>query len=141
VGLLWRTLINAAAIVAAAFLVQPDGFVDTLVGPLGIGIGTGIRWGLVDYGAGEVGRYLSLALTALVLGLVNAIVRPILVIISFPITCATLGLFLLVINALMLLLVGAIPPLGFSVDGFWAALFGSIVISIVSAILSRVLPD
>lgn len=119
-GLLWRTLINAVAIAAAALIIP------------------GIEWG-VGY-ADDTSRYLSLAATGLVLGIVNAFVRPIFVMISLPITCVTLGLFLLVINALMLLLVSAIPILGFRIDGFLAALLGSIVISIVSAILSRVIP-
>lgn len=121
--LLWRTLINGVAIAVAAQILP------------------GIQWGLVDYGMGDLGRYLSLALTGLVLGLVNAFVKPILVLLSLPITIVTLGLFLLVINALMLLLVSAIPGLGFAVDGFVTALLGSIVISIVSFVLSKLLPD
>lgn len=127
-GIVWRTLINAIAIVVAAYVVniyQPDA----------------IRWGQVDYGMGEPGRYLSMLLTGLTLGVVNAIVRPILVMVSMPITCLTLGLFIFVINALMLLLVSAIPFLGFVVNGFIVALVASILISIVSWALSMVLPD
>ena len=127
-GIVWRALINALAIVVAAYVVnqiQPDA----------------IQWGKVDYGMGETGRYLSLILTGLTLGIVNAIVKPILVMISMPITCLTLGLFIFVINALMLLLVSAIPFLGFVVNGFIVALVASIVISIVSWALSMVLPD
>jgi putative membrane protein len=128
VGIIWRTLINAVAIVVAAWVVnqyQPDA----------------IQWGKVDYGLGEAGRYLSLALTGLALGVVNAVVKPILVMVSLPITCLTLGLFILVINALMLLLVSLIPFLGFVVNGFGVALVASIVISIVSWGLSMVVPD
>jgi putative membrane protein len=128
VGIIWRTLINAIAIVVAAYVVniyQPDA----------------IQWGKVDYGLGDVGRYLSLALTGLALGVVNAFVKPILVMISLPITCMTLGLFILVINALMLLLVSAIPFLGFVVNGFLVALVAAVVISIVSWALSMALPD
>ncbi len=127
-GIVWRALINALAIVVAAYVVnqiQPDA----------------IQWGKVDYGQGELGRYLSLILTGLTLGIVNAIVKPILVMISLPITCMTLGLFIFVINALMLLLVSAIPFLGFVVNGFFVALIASIVISAVSWALSMVLPD
>jgi len=120
VGFLVRTLATAVAI-----------FIASLIVP-------GIQWGQVDYGMGDAGRYLSLVLTAIVLGIVNAFVRPILLMISFPLTCATLGLFVFVINALMLLLVSLIPQLGFSVDNFIAALLGAIVIAIVSAVLSRV---
>jgi len=128
VGIVWRAVINALAIVVAAYVVnqvQPDA----------------IKWGQVDYGLGDVGRYLSLILTGLALGVINAIIKPILVMVSLPITCITLGLFIFVINALMLLLVSAIPFLGFVVNGFFVALIASIVISIVSWALSMVLPD
>lgn len=127
-GIVWRALINAVAIVVAAYVVniyQPDA----------------IKWGQVDYGMGDLGRYLSLILTGLTLGIVNAIVKPILVMVSMPITCLTLGLFIFVINALMLLLVSAIPFLGFVVNGFIVALAASILISLVSWALSMVLPD
>jgi len=90
---------------------------------------------------GEANKYLSLILTGLALGVVNAIVKPILVMVSLPITCMTLGLFIFVINALLLLLVSLIPFLGFVVNGFFVALIASIVISIVSWALSMVLPD
>lgn len=122
-SLIWRALINAVAIFVAA-LVIPD-----------------ISWGNVDYGMGDTGRYLSLALTGLVLGLVNAIIKPILVMVSMPITCLTLGLFILVINGLMLLLVSAIPQLGFHVNGIVPAVIGALVISAVSFVLSKILPD
>jgi putative membrane protein len=128
VGIVWRALINAIAIVVAAYVVniyQPDA----------------IKWGQVDYGMGDLGRYLSLILTGLTLGVVNAIVKPILVMVSMPITCLTLGLFIFVINALMLLLVSAIPGLGFVVNGFIEAHAASILISLVSWALSMVLPD
>src|SRR5271166_1883378 len=78
-------------------------------------------------------------LTALVLGLVNAILRPILVILTFPLTLLTLGLFIFVINALLVLLTSAIVP-GFEVRSFgWALLF-SLLFSIVSFILHRIIP-
>lgn len=74
------------------------------------------------------------AIAAVVLGLINAIVRPILVFLTLPLTLLTLGLFLLVINALLILLAGAITP-GFSVSGFIPALLGSIVLTLVSSVL------
>jgi putative membrane protein len=80
-------------------------------------------------------------LVAVAFSLVNSYIRPVLRILTFPISIVTLGLFLLVINALMLMLTGAISDqlgLGLTVDDFWAALLGSIVISIVGAILSLV---
>ncbi|MCL5436034.1 MAG: phage holin family protein [Patescibacteria group bacterium] len=73
---------------------------------------------------------------AVVLGLINFFVRPLFVILTLPITVFTLGLFLLVINALMVMLVAAVVP-GFAVDGFWWALLFSLVVSVVSAFLNR----
>jgi len=124
VRLVWRAVVNAIAIFVAALVLSPN-----------------LSWGNVDYGYGDAGRYLSLVLTGLVLGLVNAFVRPILVLVSIPITCATLGLFLLIINGLMLLLVSNIDALGFHVNGLLWAIVGSVVISIVSFVLSHLLPD
>ena len=76
-------------------------------------------------------------IVALVLGLVNAIVKPVLVFFSIPFIIVTLGLFLLVINALMLMLAAAIVD-GFSVDSFGWAVLGSLVISFVSWMLSSI---
>jgi len=73
----------------------------------------------------------TLLLAALLLGLVNAVVRPVLVILTFPLTILTLGLFLFVVNAAMLGLVAALLP-NMHITGFGAALLGSIVISVVS---------
>ena len=72
---------------------------------------------------------------SLLLGIINAFVRPILLLLSIPFIILTMGLFILVVNALMLMLVAQIIP-SFAVDGFWSAFFGSIVISFVSWILS-----
>jgi putative membrane protein len=77
-------------------------------------------------------------IAAFLLGIVNAIIRPILVFLTLPLTLLTLGLFLLVINGLMLGLVAALVR-GFYVNGFGGAIFGSILISIVSWILSKLL--
>jgi len=76
---------------------------------------------------------------AFVLGIINAILRPVLVFLTLPVTILTLGLFLLVINGLLLLLVAALVP-GFQVNGFWGAVLGSVLISIVSWMLSWFLP-
>ena len=81
-------------------------------------------------------------LVAFIFGLVNTFVRPILQIFTFPITIMTLGLFLIVINALMLMLTGAISGelgLGLTVAGFVDALLGAIVISLVGMALSMIL--
>ena len=88
----------------------------------------------------RVDGFLAALVAAFLLGIVNTIVRPILVFLTFPITLVTLGLFLLVINGLMLWLVSALVR-GFHVSDFWGAVLGSILISIVSWILSRFLPS
>jgi putative membrane protein len=72
---------------------------------------------------------------AIILGVVNAIIKPILVILTLPINVMTLGLFSLVINAIVVLIVDAIVP-GFAVGGFWSAVLFSIVLSVVGMILS-----
>jgi putative membrane protein len=77
-------------------------------------------------------------LAALVLGLVNFLVRPILIIVTLPITILTLGLFLIVINALMLLLTGAIVP-GFHIESFGAALIGGLLLELFNLAASALL--
>lgn len=73
----------------------------------------------------------TLILAALLLGVVNAIVRPIVVLLTLPVTLITLGLFLLVVNAAMLGLVAAFLP-GFSIAGFWPAFWAALLVSLVS---------
>ncbi len=77
----------------------------------------------------------SLVAAALLLGIINAFVRPVLVILTFPITLLTLGLFLLVINGLMIELVGYFLK-GFVVTGLWPAILASIVVSLTSWVMS-----
>jgi len=84
--------------------------------------------------------FLAALVAAFLLGIVNTIIKPILVLLTLPLTILTLGLFLLVINGLMLWLVSALVS-GFHVSGFWGAVFGSILISLVSWLLSRFLPS
>lgn len=81
----------------------------------------------------------SLIVSALLLGFVNAVIRPILIVLTLPLTVITLGLFLLVINALMLLLVSAVVP-GFKISGFWTAFFAGIFIAVLSLALGALLP-
>jgi len=76
----------------------------------------------------------ALVVSALLLGLANAVVRPLLVVLTLPLTLITFGLFLLVINALMLLLVATLVD-GFKVDGFWTALWASLFIALLSLVL------
>lgn len=82
----------------------------------------------------------SLIVSALLLGFANAIVRPILIIFTLPLTLITLGLFLLVINALMLLLVSSLVQ-GFTISGFWTAFFASIFIAVLSFVIGAFLAD
>jgi putative membrane protein len=77
----------------------------------------------------------TLIWAALALGVVNALVRPIMVVLTFPITVLTLGLFLLVINGLMIQLVAHFLK-GFQVDGLWPAILTSIVVSLTSSVIS-----
>lgn len=77
----------------------------------------------------------SLVVAALLLGFANAIVRPVLILLTFPLTLFSFGLFLLVINALMILMVAHFVR-GFSVSGFWTAFFASIFIAVLSFIIS-----
>jgi putative membrane protein len=79
----------------------------------------------------EVRGVFSLLLAALIFGLVNAVIRPPLILLSLPLTLLTFGLFLLVVNAAMLGLTAWVLP-GFSVDGFWPAVWGAIVVSVMS---------
>jgi putative membrane protein len=72
-------------------------------------------------------------MVASVLSLLNVVIKPILIILTIPITVFTLGLFLLVINAVMILLTTRLVP-GFAVDGFWTALFFSIILTFVNSI-------
>jgi putative membrane protein len=110
--LIVRLLINAAALLAAVWLIP------------------GIEF------TGGPGRLIGVAV---VFGIVNALVRPILTVLSCPLIVITLGLFTLVINALLLLLTGYLSQawaLGFRVDGFLSAFLGGIVIGIVSTALT-----
>lgn len=83
---------------------------------------------------------LSVLIVAVIFGLVNALVKPIATILTLPITIVTLGLFIFVINAIMLQITDALTD-GLRVDGFWTSVGGGIIISIVSWVLSVFLPD
>ena len=106
-GLAIRWLILTAAIIVAAYLME------------------GIR----------VEGFFSALSAAAILGILNAFFRPVLIILTLPLNVITLGFFTFVINAVLLMMASGVIS-GFKVEGFWAALFGSLVISIVSWILS-----
>ena len=118
--------------------------VRLLAGAVALAVAAGLIEG-ISVGPGTTGeRVLTLLAVAVIFGLVNAIVRPIVRLISLPLFILTLGLFTFVVNALMLLLtawIGDQFDLAFEVDGFWAALLGALVISVVSFVLNLLLPD
>ena len=107
ISLLARWALNAAALLAVAYI----------------------------YPGVQVEGFLSAAIAALVLGLVNAVIRPILVILTLPVTILTLGLFIFVINALLFWFVAEVVK-GFSVTGFMAALIGSVLYSLLTLLTS-----
>ncbi|HEX6107524.1 MAG TPA: phage holin family protein [Gemmatimonadales bacterium] len=115
-SLLLHWLLNAAALWIAAYLLPGLDFTGSLT---------------------------DLLLVAAVFGLVNSLLRPILTVLTCPLIVLTLGLFTLVINALMLLVTGWLSArwdLGFTVQGFWAAFLGGLVVGFVSLLLSLALP-
>ena len=87
----------------------------------------------------HVDSFFAALVAALVLGLVNALIRPVLVVLTLPVTIITLGLFLFVINATLFWFVAQIVK-GFSVDGFLAALVGSLLYSLITLVVSWLLP-
>lgn len=85
-----------------------------------------------------IASFWSAMLAALVLGLLNTLVKPLLILLTLPITVVTLGLFLLVLNALMFWLAGSLFK-GFQVDGFWWAVAGAILYSVISSLFSMLI--
>ena len=90
------------------------------------------------------GGWLPFLGVALIFGVVNAFIRPVAKVLTFPLIILTLGIFALVVNGLMLWLTSALSGvlvLGFHVRGFWAAFFGALVVSIVSTLLSMLITE
>lgn len=100
-----------------------------VVGAVGLWLAFKIVPGIV------VRDFETLLLAALLLGLVNAVVRPVLIVLTLPLTLMTLGLFLVVVNAAMIGLVGLFLP-GFEVHGFWPAVWAAVVTGLVSGVAS-----
>jgi putative membrane protein len=118
--------------------------VRILVSALALGAAAWLFEGIEVVGEDTSAQALTLVGVALIFGLVNAVVAPVVKVLSLPFILLTLGLLLLVINAAMLWLTSEIAQgldLGFRVDGFWTAVLGAIVISVVSAVLGTVLRD
>jgi putative membrane protein len=99
---------------------------------------------LVVPGIDFSGSWTGIIWLALIIGLLNALVRPLLKFLTCPLIILTLGLFTIVVNTLMLMMtswIGNAFDLGLTVDGFWSAVLGSLVISVVSVVLSTILRD
>ena len=112
-----------------------NGFlVRWIVGAAGLWVAASLVSGIEFSGMG------SLFIAALVLGILNAVVRPILILLTLPVTVVTLGLFLFVINAGLLKLTSALVT-GFQVQGFWAAVFGALVMGLTSLVLNVFIND
>jgi putative membrane protein len=103
--------------------------VRVLITALGLWVAQAIVPGVEIHGVG------TLLAAALLLGIVNAVVRPLIIVLTLPITVLSLGLFLLIVNAMMIGLVAALLD-GFVLHGFFSALFGSLIVSITSWIAS-----
>jgi putative membrane protein len=121
-NLIIRLLANAVALAIAAWLVG----------------------GITLEGATRSKQIVTLLIVAAIFGIVNAIVKPVVKLVSLPLLILTLGLLTFVINAAMLALTSWITgklDVQFHVDGFWSALFGALIISIVGMLINAVLPD
>jgi putative membrane protein len=121
-NLIIRLLANAVALAVASWLVA----------------------GITLQGATTGKRVLTLLIVAAIFGVVNAVVRPVVKVLSFPLLILTLGLLTFVINALMLWLTSWITgklDVQFHVNGFWSALFGALIITIVGMVINAVLPE
>ncbi|MGH8868136.1 MAG: phage holin family protein [Actinomycetes bacterium] len=115
-----------------------------VVSALALWAATGLVDGISVGGDTDTERALTLLCVALVFGLINAVVKPVVSLLSLPFILLTLGLFLLVVNALMLWLTAAVTDvlgLEFDVSGFWPAFWGALVVTVVSWALGLVLPD
>jgi putative membrane protein len=120
--LILRLLANAAALAVATFLLRDI----SLTAPT------------------TEGKVVTLLVVALIFGVVNAVVKPVFTLVTVPLLLLTLGLFLVVINALMLLLTSWVSTrvdLGWSVEGFGTAVLGALVVSVVSFFLNAFVPD
>ncbi|MDN5762321.1 MAG: phage holin family protein [Microlunatus sp.] len=109
----------------------------TVVNAVALGVASWLVGGIYLTGADNTAKVLTLLVVAVIFGVFNAILKPLFTIVTIPIVLLTLGLFLIVINACMLLLtswLAGVFGLGWHVDGFWTAVWGSIIVSIVSFI-------
>jgi putative membrane protein len=114
-----------------------------VVNALALAAATGLLTGITLTGETNSDRAGTLVLVALVFGVVNAVVRPVVKVLSLPFIILTLGLLIFVINALMLLLTSWLSGqlgLGFHVTGFWTAVVGAVIVAVTTWVLELVLP-
>ena len=113
-----------------------------VVNALALAAAAGVLPGITLTGATEADRVVTLVLVALVFGVVNAVVRPVVKLLSLPFIILTLGLLIFVINALMLLLTSWLSRqlgLGFHVDGFVTAVLGAVIVAVATWVLEHLL--
>lgn len=118
--------------------------VKTLANAVALGVAVWLIKGITLTGSNTGHKALTIILVALVFGVVNWLVKPVVKLLSFPLFLLTLGLFTLVVNALMLLLTSYLSGklnIDFHVQGFWAAVVGGLIVSIVAWAMHLVLPD
>ena len=111
-----------------------------LVSALSLGLATWILPGIkLDYAGEPAGAAITMLIVAAIFGLVNALIKPLFVFVTSPLLLVTLGLFLLIINAALLMLTSWVcAQLGvpWGVDGFWSAFWGALMVSVVSFVLN-----
>jgi putative membrane protein len=115
-----------------------------VTGAVGLAVAAWLFDGISIGGSTRNEELVTLLVVAVIFGVVNAIVRPIVSLLSIPLYILTLGLFFFVVNALMLMLTSWIADqvgVPFEVDGFWTAVFGAVVISLASAAIGMLLPE
>ncbi len=114
--------------IAGRYYVRMEILISALINGLAVWIAAYVLPGV------NVDGFFTAIVVAIILAIVNAVLRPILILLTIPVTVLSLGLFIFVINALLILLVARIVP-GFTVDSFWWALAFSLVLSIVNSFL------
>ncbi|HET7356282.1 MAG TPA: phage holin family protein [Nocardioidaceae bacterium] len=114
------------------------------VNAIAIALATWLLRGITLSGASDSERAVTLVVVALIFGLINAVVRPVVKLLSFPFIILTLGLLVFVINACMLLLTSWVAGqlgVGFTVHGFLTAVYGAVIVMVATWVLELVLPD
>jgi putative membrane protein len=114
------------------------------VNAVALALATWLLRGITLSGASDSQRAVTLVVVALIFGVINAVVRPVVKLLSFPFIIVTLGLLIFVINACMLLLTSWVAGqlgVGFTVHGFLAAVYGAVIVMVATWVLELVLPD